>query len=289
VCRAIERHYLPRGAADELPGDRLSSTLAAADRLDTLAGCWLAGFAPTGAKDPYALRRHALALLRLILDLSAPVSLRDLLARGLAPFAGRPGLKDPATATQELQEFLATRLAVYLAEGLGCAPETVRAVMPAHGDAPAAALAWARDLEKFRRRGDFQLLATGFKRCKNILEGRFLPPAERQGSLGRWLEGGRTPSGTALDGLPEAAEQELRRQVAGAAARLAAAEGHGDRVAILQELSALGPAIDDFFDTVRVNVPEPGLRELRHAFLREIHALFGRYADFGEVAPEEDS
>ena len=63
VCRAIEHHYDPRSAAGELPADRLSAVLSVADRLDNLAGCWRAGFVPTGAKDPYALRRHTLAVL----------------------------------------------------------------------------------------------------------------------------------------------------------------------------------------------------------------------------------
>ncbi len=285
VCRAIERHNLPRGATDELPGDRISSTLGAADRLDILAGCWLAGFAPTGAKDPYGLRRHALALLRIVLDLGARLGLRAQLRRALRPYGGEEAAL--AAAEEGLAGFLGTRLAVHLVESQGCSGEAVRAVLPAHGDDPTAALAWARDLEGFRRREDFLQLATGFKRCKNILEGRVLDEAARQGSLERWLAGGRTPEGRSLAELPEPAERELRRQVAAAARQLTEADEAGDRVAALRALSGLGPAIDAFFDAVRVNVADEGLRDLRHAFLREIHGLFARYADFGEVAPAE--
>ncbi len=87
VCRALEQSQLPRSAQGALPADRVSLVLSTAWRLDTLAGCWLAGFAPTGAKDPYALRRHTLAILRMILEVEARVDLADLLAEALAPYA----------------------------------------------------------------------------------------------------------------------------------------------------------------------------------------------------------
>ncbi len=286
VARAIERHYLPRGASDELPGDPISSVLSAADRLDTLAGCWLAGFVPTGAKDPYALRRHALALLRIVLGLSAHVSLRELIGLALAPYAGLAGDAKLETAAIEVADFVRTRLEGHL-EALDCLPETVKAALPAHGDDPVDALAWAQALAGFRGRPDFGLLATGFKRCKNILEGRILSGEDLTGCPDRWLRGGATPDGRSLEDLPEAAEQELRREVAAAAKRLATAEAGGDRIAILQTLSGFGPAIDKFFDSVRVNVDDEELRALRHGFLREIHGLFARYADFSEMAPPD--
>ena len=90
-----------------------------------------------------------------------------------------------------------------------------------------------------------------------------------------------------LAGLPEAAEQQLRNQVAAAAGGLLAAESDGDYDSVFAILSVFGPAIDDFFDSVRVNVTEPSLKAARHAFLREIHGLFARYADFAKVAPGE--
>ncbi|MHB8078653.1 MAG: glycine--tRNA ligase subunit beta [Candidatus Krumholzibacteriia bacterium] len=286
VCRAIERHYLPRGAGEELPGDRISSVLAAADRLDTLAGCWLAGFVPTGARDPYGLRRQALALLRIVLDLDARVRLPLLIGEALAPFAATAGADRIAAAATEVREFVLVRLAGQL-EALGCAAETVRAVLPAHGDDPAEALAWARALAGFRDRPDFQLLATGFKRCKNILEGRFLAAEELAGCRSRWLRGGGTPDGEDFARLPDPAEQALRTTVAAAAPALETARETGDYDAALRLLSGLGPAIDRFFEAVRVNVEDEELRRLRHGFLREIHGLFARYADFSEVAPAD--
>ncbi len=284
VCAAIERHHLPRGAGEELPGDRISSVLAVADRLDTVAGCWLAGFAPTGAKDPYALRRHALAVLRIVLDLGAKVSLDACVASALAPYAAAG--RDVAEAGAGIREFVQVRLGGLL-ESLGCAPDAVRATLPAHGDDPVAALRWAEALAGFRDRADFLQLATGFKRCRNILEGQVLAGADLAGCPLRWLRGGTTADGTPLDRLPEPAERDLRERVAAASHQLAAAEGSGDGETVFRALSELGPAIDRFFTEVRVNVEDPGLRRLRHAFLREIHGLFVRYADFAELAPAE--
>ncbi len=287
VCRAIERHYLPRGAAEELPGDRVSSALAAADRLDLLAGCWLAGFAPTGAKDPYALRRHALAIVRIALDLQARISLRGQLRAALALYADLAAPERRARAAAELADFFRARLTVHLEETLGRPGDAVRAILAVRDDDPTDALAWIDALAGFRGQSDFLLLATGFKRCQNILEGSLLAGEELEACLGRWLAGGGSPDGAPLAQSAEPAENELRLAAAAAAPGLLAAERSGRRVEIFRLLSGLGPAIDRFFDSVRVNVPDPRLRAARHAFLREIHGLFARYADFAALAPPE--
>jgi glycyl-tRNA synthetase beta chain len=285
VCRAIERHYLPRGADPELPGDAVSSVLAVADRLDTLAGCWLAGLIPTGAKDPYGLRRHALALLRITIDRRARIHLPDLLDAAAAPFASCLPQQDLSQPLGQLGDFIQRRLAGHLVETLPAQPEVVRAILPAHGDDPTDAADWARALSGFRNQADFLLLATGFKRCKNILEGKFLSREELLGCQERWLAGGRSAQGESFSQLVEPAERDLLALISSGAAELMAAQQRSDYVAVFQKLSSFGPAIDYFFDTVRINAEQPGLRRLRHAFLREIHGLFVRYADFSEVAP----
>ncbi len=169
VCRAIERHYFPRSATGELPGDRLSSALSLADRLDNVAGCWLAGFAPTGAKDPYALRRQVLAILRIILDLRVRLDLEAALATagaGMLRFS-----EDPGDFLSEIHEYLRTRMVGHFTENLECSPEAVRAVLPVRWRDPLDALAWIEALAGYRDRDDFQKLAPGFKRCRNILKG----------------------------------------------------------------------------------------------------------------------
>ncbi len=285
VCRALERYYYPKSAGGPLPGDRISSVLSVADRLDTLTGCWLAGFVPTGAKDPYALRRHSLALLRMLLDLEARIDLRDLLTVALAGFDAVRGDRDPEAAADELAAFIQTRLAGLLTDVRDCTPEVVRAILPAHGNDPTDAVAWIEALEVFREREDFLLLATGFKRCKNILEGELIAPDERAASLERWLAGGSGARGETFADLTEDAERTLLTEIAAAVPALREAESAGAYDTVFQHLSGFGPAIDVFFDTVRVNVREPDLKRVRHGFLREIHALFARYAEFSEVAP----
>ena len=175
VCRGIEHHYLPRSAGGDLPPDRISSVLSVADRLDNVAGCWLAGFAPTGAKDPYALRRHVLAILRILLGLEERVDLEAALSEAMKGVACFAGDRKPAEALVGINDFVRTRMAGFFTDNLDCSPEAVRAVLPVRWRDPQDALDWTRALAGFRDRDDFQLLATGFKRCRNILKDDVLP------------------------------------------------------------------------------------------------------------------
>ncbi|MEZ4387647.1 MAG: glycine--tRNA ligase subunit beta [Candidatus Krumholzibacteriia bacterium] len=288
VCRALEESQLPRSAQGALPADRVSRVLSAAWRLDTLAGCWLAGFAPTGAKDPYALRRHTLAVLRIILALEARVDLRVLIREALAPYAAvRAGL-DLGRAADELLEFVTVRFAGWLQEAAAADPDVVRAVLPIRGLDPTDARAWITALTGFRGRDDFLRLARGFKRCANILKGDELPDDQRTAALERWRQGGRGAAGESFADLVEPAEVALRDAVVGRVPALLADEGRGDYVAVFQALSALGPGIDRFFDEVRVNTDDPSLTRVRLGFLREVHALFLHFADFSQVAPDDE-
>ncbi len=287
VCRAIEQHFLPRSATGTLPVDRVSAVLSIADRLDNLAGCWLAGFIPTGAKDPYALRRHGLAILRILLEEKVQLNLEEALDRALAPFAATVGAEALRQARGELAEFLQTRIRGYFTDNLGLEADVARAVLPVRWRDPADALDWVEALTHFRDREDFQLLVTGFKRCRNILKGGVLAIDELDDCLERWNEGGRGRAGEDFGGMPEKAEQALQTAVAAAASGLVSAETEGDYDGVFRLLSKLGPAIDSYFEHVRVNVEDEALTALRHAFLREIHGLFARYADFTEVASAE--
>jgi len=176
-------------------------------------------------------------------------------------------------------------MAGYFTENLGCSPEAVRAVLPVRWQDPLDALAWTNALAGYRDREDFQLLATGFKRCRNILKGDILPVGGLDKCLERWLAGGSGSGGEDFSDLSEPAEMELRDQVKMAVPRLAQAEKDGDYDQVFAVFSGLGPAIDVFFEMVRVNVEDEDLRRVRIGFLREIHGLFARFADFSQVAP----
>ena len=287
VCGILEQYHRPRSAGDGLPVDRASAVLSVADRCDTLAGCWLAGFAPTGAKDPYALRRHTLAIIRILLGLEARVDLRAVLEQALAAYAGLADESRRAEALDELMDFAATRLEGHLV-GTGLAPEVVRATLPVHGRDPSDLAAWAGALEGFRTREEFLMLAKGVKRCRNILDDAVLSLDDLGACRARWAEGGHGPDGEDFRSLPEPAELELLEAVSAAAPKLAAAEEGGTYADVFAELSALGPLIDGFFDSVRVNVDDEALQALRKVFLGEIQGLFASYADVSAVAPVEN-
>ncbi len=287
VCRILEEYHRPRSAGDTPPEDLHSTVLSMADRLDTIAGCWLAGFAPTGAKDPYALRRHTLAIQRTLIGHGLRLDLPAALEAAMAAFAGQTTPEDLAAAASGLREFSVARLERLLT-GQDMTAEAVRAVLPAHGHDPLDARSWALALDGFREEPDFQQLATGFKRCRNILEGDLLDATESEACLERWLAGGRSPDGHDFSGLPEPAEQILRDQVAAAVPRLFEHRAAGDYQSVYRILSSLGPTIGDFFDHVRVNVDDLQLKQIRHGFLREIYGLFAQYADFSAVAPLEN-
>lgn len=288
VCTALAESLRPRSANGPLPADRVSKVLSAAWRLDTMAGCWLAGFAPTGAKDPYALRRHTLAVVRILVDLGDQVDLREILAVTVDAYAAYTTEAERADAVVQLLDFVRVRLEGWLQDSAGLDPAIVRAVLPVRAHDPADAVAWARALEGFREREDFLLLARGFKRCANILKGETLANDEREAACDRWRAGGRGRDGEDFGALVEPAATALRDAVAASIPDVFGAESRGDYVTVFQRLSGFGSLIDRFFDEVRVNTDDPVLTGRRVAFLREIHALFRRYADFSLVVPEDD-
>ncbi len=283
VVRAIEQHYAPRFAADALPGDDLSSCLSLADRLDTLCGCWLAGFVPTGAKDPYALRRHVLAMVRILLDRGWHLDFPAVLVLALDKLAGFNAEAGRAEALAGISEFIRARLEGYFNDGLGYPLEVVRAVLPVRWQDAVAAKDWIEALSLHRDREDFLQAAAGFKRCRNILKGDLLPVGELDACRDRWLTGGAGALGEDFSGLAHPAEQDLLRQVVTAAAAAQKAENEGRFPDVFAIFSGLGPAIDRFFTEVRVNVEDETLRKVRVAFLREIHGIFARYGDFQEM------
>ncbi|MFT5782828.1 MAG: glycyl-tRNA synthetase beta chain [Candidatus Krumholzibacteriia bacterium] len=284
VCRSIERQYYPRSSTGELPGDQHAAILSVADRLDNVAGCWLAGFVPTGAKDPYALRRHVLAMLRIVIDRGVRIDMSAALSKAIEGVASFAADKDLVEAKFEIEEFVKTRLGNHLVDVLKVDPDVTRAILPLRWSDPGDALAWVKALAGYREKADFQLLATGFKRCRNILKGDTLDVSELDLCRQRWRDGGSGSQGEDLSQLPESLERDLLASVVAVVPELDAAEAAGDYERVFAALSGLGPTIDAFFEGVMVNAEDVELKKLRFAFLREIHGLFRQFADFAEVA-----
>ncbi|MFH1679304.1 MAG: glycine--tRNA ligase subunit beta [Candidatus Eisenbacteria bacterium] len=265
IARAIDEQYLPRFSGDALPETVPGAILSLADRVDTLLGCLGAGLVPTGSQDPYGLRRHALAILRILAEKKVPVALGRLLEIGAGAYGER--LPEPEKTTAEALRFFRGRLRNLLADK-GLPYDIVEAVLEAGLDDPAALERRALAIRDFREEESFERLVLGFKRVVNILKGAE-PVARVDPSL-----------------LAEPEEKELHRAAAGAEALLDRALAGSDYRGAMEHLLALRDPIDRFFDKVLVMDKEERVRTNRLALLAEVARAFRRLADLSKVVLE---
>jgi len=262
VAIAIEDHYKPRFAGDALPRNHTGTVLALADKLETLVGLFGIGQLPTGDKDPFALRRHALGVIRLLTEKHLPLDLPELLQLAALVFGDR--IQDP---TQQLIDFMFDRLAVSLREQGYRAQEVdaVLALRPARLADVAQRLAAVR---AFAELVEAPALAAANKRVGNIL---------------KKVEAPVQPTVQA-DLLREPAEQALAQALAQVGPQAQAAFERHDYTASLQALAALKTPVDTFFDQVMVNADDPALRVNRLGLLASLHVAMNRVADLSRLA-----
>ncbi|MBI4798267.1 MAG: glycine--tRNA ligase subunit beta [Desulfarculus sp.] len=263
VALAILEHYLPTGAGGDLPTGMIGTIVGIADRLDTICGLFGVGQTPTGAADPYALRRAAIAIIRLVMEKGLKLSLGrclDQALAGLGSWLARPA----AEVKSEVTEFFATRLAGMLAEQ-GVPTDVAEAVLAAGLDDLGATQARALALAEMKKSQDFAALAAGLKRVMNILrkEAAQVPA---------------TPPDPAR--FAEDAERQLFEAFTALRAEAQARFAAGEYLAFLQGLSALKGPIDKFFDDVMVMVEDQAVRHNRLALLNQIASEFGKLAMF---------
>ncbi|TDM05510.1 MAG: glycine--tRNA ligase subunit beta [Ideonella sp. MAG2] len=262
VAIAIEDHYKPRFAGDALPRNHTGTVLALADKLETLVGLFGIGQLPTGDKDPFALRRHALGVIRILVEKNLPLNLPELLA-GAVPAFGEL-ISNPSEA---LTSFMSDRLAVSLRDQGYTAQEVeaVLALKPARlGDVPKRLAA----VRSFAALPEAASLAAANKRVGNILK-------KVEGVL---------PTTVSTELLKEPAEAALQAalvQVGPAADRLF--EQH-DYAGSLKALAVLKAPVDAFFDDVMVNAEDAALRANRQALLNQLHQAMNRVADLAALA-----
>ena len=284
-AKLLWEHTLPRFSGDVLPESAEGAILSLADRLDAIVGLWLAGFAPTGSKDPYALRRQALAVLRLLLEKEMALRLPELLDAAMLGHAeDEAGSGRPAA----LSSFFLGRFEGLMEEA-GVAPDVFDAVV-ASGESRVLDLR-ARALALNALRGDvaFEKLVTGARRVGNILakEGVASDPMGSRADLEAWAGGGaERPYGFDAGLLAEDAERELHESFAGEAETLLAEAANRDYGAAYRRLADLGGAIDAYFDGVMVNSEDADLRRNRLAFLRNLAQVFLHFANFSMVVLE---
>jgi glycyl-tRNA synthetase beta chain len=262
IAAAIEDHYKPRFAGDTLPRNPVGIAVALADKLETLAGLFGIGQVPTGDKDPFALRRHALGLIRMLIERSLPLELAAIVATAFKVFPAGHG-----QAQAELAFFLRERLVGYLRDA-GYSAQEVDAVVEAR---PAQWAEFPKRLaavRAFQALPEAQPLAAANKRVGNIL---------KKSDAGAALE-----VDTAL--LKEPAEQALYEALNAVAPKSEAAFAGGDYAGSLQALAALKAPVDSFFDQVMVNAEDAALRANRLGLLARLHAAMNRVADLSRLA-----
>ncbi|MDD4928573.1 MAG: glycine--tRNA ligase subunit beta [Gallionella sp.] len=263
VAFAIEDHYKPRFAGDDLPRNRVGICVALADKLETLVGMFGIGQIPTGDKDPFALRRHALGVIRMLVEKELPLSLRDLIAGAFAGF--QAGLLGDAHA--EVETFIFDRLAGSLREQ-GYTANQVEAVLSLRPqrlcEVPQRLIA----VKVFAGLAESAALAAANKRVGNIL---------------KKVEGGVSGEVDAAL-LVEAPELALHQALCLIVPRADAAFAAGDYTASLQALASLREPVDAFFDSVMVNAEDEALRANRQALLARLHQGMNRVADLSRLA-----
>jgi glycyl-tRNA synthetase beta chain len=274
VAAASEEHYKPQGPNDRVPTDPVSVAVALADKIDTLVGFWAIDEKPTGSKDPYALRRAALGAIRLIVENGLRLSMlktAELAISGLLDTGTKYPVVDSGKIPGELLTFFADRLKVQLREQ-GSRHDLVDAVFALEGqDDLLMVVRRVEALGKFLDTDDGKNLLAGTKRAANILR----------------IE--EKKDGKAYDGAPNAAlysldeEKALAKAIDQVKAEASAAVAKEDFAGAMTALAKLRPAVDAFFDKVKVNDDDASVRENRLKLLNEIRAATRAVADFSRI------
>jgi glycyl-tRNA synthetase beta chain len=276
VADAVYDHYRPVGLDDPIPRNLIGCAVALADKLDSIVACFAVGLVPSGSSDPFALRRAALGVVKIILDKKLPVSLSAAVgtaSRALLSLPPRLALAPEIEA--QVLDFLLERARFILRERAGFAYDEINAVFRSGADDLVDAVQRLEALRTIRRSKNFEPLAVSFKRIRNILE--------KADGLGA---DGRKPNPELFE---HAAERELYRAVREAAAKVDMEKRAGRYREALEVIAGLRKVVDQFFDDVLVMAENENVRRNRLGLLAELLREFTTIADFSEIAAEERS
>ncbi|MBN6066277.1 glycine--tRNA ligase subunit beta [Aggregatibacter actinomycetemcomitans] len=258
VAVALNEQYMPRFAGDELPKSLVASSVALADKFDTLTGIFGIGQAPKGSADPFALRRAALGALRIIVEKNLPLDLEDLVQKSAALFGDKLTNKN---VVADVVDFMLGRFrAWYQDEGI--AVDVIQAVLARRPTRPADFDARVRAVSHFRTLDSAEALAAANKRVANIL-------AKADIAIGE----------INLNACVEPAEKALAEAVLALQTEVQPLIAKGEYTAVLDKLANLRQPVDNFFDNVMVNAEDPALRQNRLAILNTLQGLFLQVAD----------
>jgi glycyl-tRNA synthetase beta chain len=269
VPAAIEEHYRPTRSGGTLPETRTGALVSIADKLDSICGCFSAGLAPTGAADPYALRRQAIGVVQILRDMNMPLSLKALIRFGLTQFGDKTaGRMDELAGAIDV--FFARRIEGILAEE-GFAKDSITAVTSVSVDRIPDVWRRVEALDRIRSDADFEPLAVAFKRVVNILR-----KADRVGGQEDLL-----PVDESLFEKP--CEADLLKAYRGVKEKVAAQVREGAYGEALRGIASLKGPVDDFFEGVLVMAEDDAMRNNRMALLERLAGLFTHIADFSKI------
>jgi glycyl-tRNA synthetase beta chain len=263
VAIALDEQYMPRFAGDQLPQNMIGQILALADKLDTLLGIFAIGQKPSGEKDPFALRRAALGVLRILIERGLALDLRDLLGYAAEALSS---VVDARAAVDDTFDFMLERLRVYYTNQ-NIAVDVYEAVAELKPASPVDFDRRMLAVDRFRKLPEAESLAAANKRISNILK-------KVEGDI---------PQNVNESLLKETAEQNLYKAVQAQASNVMPLFDQGDYKTALQQLAGLRSVVDEFFDKVMVMADDTALKNNRLALLNHLRGLFLRAADLSKL------
>jgi glycyl-tRNA synthetase beta chain len=275
VAQAVYDHYRPAAADDELPRNLTGCIVSLADKLDTLAGCFAVGLIPSGSSDPFALRRAATGVVRILLERKLPLSLSAAASASLRALHEHPPKLQAGEETErKVMEFLLDRVRYLFRERMGYAYDEVNAVLAAGSDELVDVEQRLQAVKAIRKTRNFEPLAVAFKRIRKILE--------KAGPEASWKLAAVQP-----ELFREQAERGLHEESRKAARAAGEHKRAGQYREALQVIAGLRPVVDRFFDDVLVMAEEEAVRKNRLTLLAELLREFSTIADFSEIAAAE--
>jgi glycyl-tRNA synthetase beta chain len=275
IAWAVYDQYKPLGLDDPLPRNLTGSAVALADKLDSLVACFAVGAIPTGSSDPFALRRAALGIVKIILDKRLPLSISAAISAAAKAIQEHPPKIEPTEAVhKQVLDFLLERARYILRERRGFAYDEINAAFAAGADDLVDAVERVEALKAIRTTKNFGPLAASFKRIRNILEKSAGAGDKGQGTVKQDL-------------LREPAERELHAAAQKIAEEATRRKKAGKYREALEKISELRPAVDLFFDKVLVMAEDEAIRRNRIALLGGLLKEFSTIADFSELGGED--
>jgi glycyl-tRNA synthetase beta chain len=275
VAWAVYDHYKPSGLEDSIPRNIAGQAAALADKFDSLVGCFAVGLVPSGSSDPFALRRAAIGIVKILVETKLPVSLSMVIARSARTLTNGPRKISVSLAVEkQVLEFLLDRARFVLKERGGLAYDEINAALAAGADDLVDAVRRMEAIRAIRKTKNFEPLAVSFKRIRKILE--------KAGPEAAWKL-----SSVRSDLFAEDAERELHARAASAMKEVEQQKRAGRYREALQEIAKLRPAVDQFFDSVMVMAEEEQIRKNRLTLLSGLLSEFSTIADFSEIVTVE--